>query len=66
MPARKPFTDRDIHEFKKALDRCKEYRRELDRAERVGVGVERYRERLDAAERQIQNVIYEYGDDSLP
>ena len=66
MPARAPFTDQDIEQFRRHLDRARDYRRELDRAERVGVDVGRYRERLDEAERKLQAVIHEYGDDSLP
>ena len=66
MPARAPFTDADIESFKELLGRCQEARREIDRAERVGVDVARLREDLDKNEKMLAQVIHEYGDDSRP
>ena len=66
MPARAPFTDDDIASFKDLLVKCQDARREIDRAERVGVNVDRLREDLEKNEKLLAAVVHEYGDDSRP
>ena len=66
MAAREPFTDKDIQHFREALEHCKTAMREIDRAERVGVNVDRYRADMREAEKKLAAVIHEYGDDTRP
>ena len=66
MPARKPFTDEDIENMREMLEQCKHARREMNRAERVGVDMSKQLAQLEKDERQIASVIHEYADASKP
>ena len=66
MGARAPFTDKQIDDFKAALEHTHTAMREIDRAERVGMDVSRWRKDMQDAQKQLSTVIHEYGDDSRP
>lgn len=66
MAVREPFTEEQMQQIREAHKQCAYVRREMDRAERVGLDVSRHRRDLDNAEKTLADVIHEYGDDSRP
>ena len=66
MAAREPFNDEQMEQYREALKDVHKMRKEVDRAERVGLNVERFRADADRMEKQLAAVIHEYGDDQRP